>query len=66
VAGRLRLRREVLAGVDRPVEYHKDRQCREYQEQLAFSALDAAQLSEKCYRGGAASYLEVLTNERII
>jgi len=35
---------------------------REYQ-QPAFSAPDAAQLSEMCYRGGAASYLEVLTNE---
>ena len=35
----------------------------EYQQQLAFSAQDAAQLSEMRYRGGAASYLEVLTNE---
>jgi len=33
------------------------------QQQLAFSAQDAAQLSEMRYRGGAASYLEVLTNE---
>ena len=30
---------------------------------LALSAQDAAQLSEMRYRGGAASYLEVLTNE---
>jgi len=36
---------------------------REYQQQLAFSAQDAAQLSEMRYRGGAASYLEALTNE---
>jgi len=31
--------------------------------QLALSAQHAAQLSEMRYRGGAASYLEVLTNE---
>jgi multidrug efflux system outer membrane protein len=36
---------------------------RECEQQLAFSAHDAAQLSEMRYRGGAASYLEVLTNE---
>jgi len=30
---------------------------------LALSAQDVAQLSEMRYRGGAASYLEVLTNE---
>ena len=36
---------------------------REYQQQLAFSAQDAAQLPEMRYRGGAASYLEALTNE---
>jgi multidrug efflux system outer membrane protein len=36
---------------------------REYQQQLAFSAQDAAQLSEMRYRGGAASYMEMLTNE---
>jgi multidrug efflux system outer membrane protein len=36
---------------------------REYQQQPALSAPDAAQLSEMRYRGGAASYLEVLTNE---
>jgi outer membrane protein TolC len=36
---------------------------REYQQQPEFSAQDAAQLSEMRYRGGAASYLEVLTNE---
>lgn len=41
----------------------QDREFREQQQQLAVSAQDAAQLSETRYRGGAASYLEVLTNE---
>jgi len=36
---------------------------REDQQQLALSAEDAAHLSEMRYRGGATSYLEVLTNE---
>ncbi len=55
---------QAFRGVsDGLVEYHKDREFREYQEQLALSAQDAAQLSEMRYRGGAASYLEVLTNE---
>jgi multidrug efflux system outer membrane protein len=55
---------QAFRGVsDSLVEYHKDREFREYQQQLAFSAEDAAQLSEMRYRGGAASYLEVLTNE---
>jgi multidrug efflux system outer membrane protein len=48
---------------DSLVEYRKDREFREYQQQLALSAQDAAQLSEMRYQGGAASYLEVLTNE---
>jgi multidrug efflux system outer membrane protein len=55
---------QAFRGVsDSLVEYHKDREFREFQQQLAFSAQDAAQLSEMRYRGGAASYLEVLTNE---
>ena len=55
---------EAFRGVsDGLVEYHKDREFREYQQQLALSAQDAAHLSEMRYRGGAASYLEVLTNE---
>ena len=55
---------QAFRGVsDSLVEYRKDRQFREYQQQLALSAQDAAQLSEMRYRGGAASYLEVLTNE---
>jgi len=45
------------------VEYRKDREFREEQEQLTLSAQDAARLSETRYRGGATSYLEVLTNE---
>jgi multidrug efflux system outer membrane protein len=48
---------------DALVEYRKDREFREQQEQLAFSAQDAARLSETRYRGGATGYLEVLTNE---
>jgi len=55
---------QAFRGVsDSLVEYHKDREFREFQQQLAFSAQDAARLSEMRYRGGAASYLEVLTNE---
>jgi multidrug efflux system outer membrane protein len=55
---------QAFRGVsDSLVEYRKDREFREQQEQLAFSAQDAAQLSEMRYRGGATSYLEVLTNE---
>ena len=36
---------------------------REYQQQLASSAQDAAQRSETRYGGGAARYWEVLTSE---
>jgi len=55
---------QAFRGVsDALVEYHKDREFRQFQQQLAFSAQDAAHLSEMRYRGGAASYLEVLTNE---
>jgi len=55
---------QAFRGVsDALVEYRKDREFREQQEQLALSAQDAAQLSEMRYRGGATSYLEVLTNE---
>jgi multidrug efflux system outer membrane protein len=43
--------------------YRKDREFRQQQQQLALSAQDAARLSDVRYRGGAASYLEVLTNE---
>jgi multidrug efflux system outer membrane protein len=55
---------QAFRGVsDALVEYRKDREFREQQEQLALSAQDAAQLSEMRYRGGATSYLEVLTSE---
>jgi multidrug efflux system outer membrane protein len=55
---------QAFRGVsDSLVEYHKDREFRQRQEELTASAQDAAQLSEMRYRGGAASYLEVLTNE---
>ncbi len=55
---------QAFRGVsDALIEYRKDREFREQQEQLAFSAQDAARLSETRYRGGATSYLEVLTNE---
>ena len=55
---------QAFRGVsDALVEYRKDREFREQQEQLASSAEDAARLSETRYRGGATSYLEVLTNE---
>jgi multidrug efflux system outer membrane protein len=55
---------EAFRGVsDALVEYRKDREFREQQEQLSFSAEDAARLSETRYRGGATSYLEVLTSE---
>ena len=55
---------QAFRGVsDALVGYRKEREFREQQEQLTFSAQDAARLSETRYRGGATSYLEVLTNE---
>jgi multidrug efflux system outer membrane protein len=55
---------QAFRGVsDALVEYRKGREFREQQRQLAVSAQDAAHLSQMRYRGGAASYLEVLTNE---
>ena len=55
---------QAFRGVsDALMEYRKDREFREEQEQLTLSAQDAARLSETRYRGGATSYLEVLTNE---
>jgi outer membrane protein, multidrug efflux system len=55
---------QAFRGVsDALVGYSKGREFREQQEQLTFSAQDAARLSETRYRGGATSYLEVLTNE---
>ena len=48
---------------DSLVAYQKDREFREYHEQLTVAAQDSARLSEVRYGGGRASYLEVLTNE---
>lgn len=48
---------------DALVEYHRDQEFRAQQQQLVRAARDAAELSEVRYRGGDASYLEVLTNE---
>jgi len=45
---------------DALVAYRRDRESREQQELLAKSASEALALSEQLYRGGAASYLEVL------
>jgi len=55
---------QAFRGVsDALVEYQKAWEFRQHQQRLALSAQDAARLSEMRYRGGAASYLEVLTNE---
>jgi outer membrane protein, multidrug efflux system len=48
---------------DALVSYAKYREFRERQQSLTAAAQGAANLSEIRYRGGAASYLEVLTNE---
>jgi outer membrane protein, multidrug efflux system len=48
---------------DSLVEYQKNREYRQHQQELALAAQDAARLSEVRYRGGATNYLEVLTNE---
>ena len=45
---------------DALVAYRRNREFREQQELLASSTRDALSLSEQRYRGGAASYLEVL------
>jgi multidrug efflux system outer membrane protein len=49
--------------LDQLVAYRKDREFRQQQELLTAATRDAAQLSDVRYRGGAASYLEVLTND---
>jgi multidrug efflux system outer membrane protein len=55
---------QAFRGVsDALVEYQKDQEFRQQQQRLALAAQDSARLSEMRYRGGAASYLEVLTNE---
>jgi multidrug efflux system outer membrane protein len=55
---------QAFRGVsDSLVGYQKSHEFRQHQEELAHAADEAAQLSEVRYRGGATSYLEVLTNE---
>jgi outer membrane protein, multidrug efflux system len=48
---------------DALVGYRKSREVRSQQEELARAAEDATKLSNMRYRGGAASYLEVLDSE---
>jgi outer membrane protein, multidrug efflux system len=48
---------------DSLVGYTKDQEFRKQQELLTAAAEDAAHLSDIRYKGGAASYLEVLTNQ---
>src|SRR3984885_14909755 len=48
---------------DTLVAYQKDRETREHQELVTFSAQDATHLAEVRYQNGVASYLEVLTND---
>ncbi|HEY6250291.1 MAG TPA: efflux transporter outer membrane subunit [Candidatus Angelobacter sp.] len=48
---------------DALIAYRKTREFRVQQQLLVDSAKDAARLSQMRYKGGAASYLEVLTND---
>jgi multidrug efflux system outer membrane protein len=48
---------------DALIAYQKYRQFREHQEALTAAAQSASQLSQLRYKGGATSYLEVLTSE---
>jgi len=48
---------------DALIAYAKDQEFRKQQELLTNSAQDASRLSNLRYRGGAASYLEVLDAE---
>jgi len=55
---------QAFRGVsDSLVAYQKNREFREFHQQLTVAAQDSARLSEVRYSGGRASYLEVLTNE---
>jgi multidrug efflux system outer membrane protein len=55
---------QAFRGVsDALIGYQKSHEYRMHQEELLISAREAAQLSDVRYRGGATSYLEVLTNE---
>src|SRR5207237_5563377 len=49
---------------DALVAYRKNRQFREQQELLANSTRSALSLAEQRYRGGAASYLEVVDSKQ--
>ena len=63
----LRYRQAIQRGFrevsDSLIGYEKWRQYRGHEEKLLAAASDAAALARMRYRGGAASYLEVLTNE---
>jgi multidrug efflux system outer membrane protein len=48
---------------DSLIAYEKDQEFRQQQQLLTNAAEDAAHLSDIRYKGGAASYLEVLTNQ---
>jgi len=48
---------------DALIAYRRYREFREHQELLTTAANSAADLSDMRYKGGAASYLEVLTNQ---
>jgi outer membrane protein, multidrug efflux system len=48
---------------DALIAYQKDHDFRTEQESLTYSAKDASRLSDIRYRGGAASYLEVLDSD---
>ncbi len=48
---------------DSLIACQKNRESRAHQEKLLEAARDAASLARLRYQGGAASYLEVLTNE---
>jgi len=55
---------QAFRGVsDALIGYQKSHEYRTHQAELLLAAREAAQLSEVRYRGGATSYLEVLTNE---
>ena len=55
---------QAFRGVsDALVGYRKSHEFRQHQQELVLAAQGAARLSDIRYRGGAASYLEVLTNE---
>jgi multidrug efflux system outer membrane protein len=55
---------QAFRGVsDALIAYQKSREYRLRQEELVVAAKDAARISGIRYKGGAASYLEVLTNE---